>query len=80
MSSAIRAEAVIVLAVTPRIVPRQPRREIGAHKPTAPMSWPLPHIHVPRGTGTPVQWMQRLKRLLQPPQFRHQYLLESGIM
>ena len=27
------------------------------------MSWPLPHIHVLRGTWTPVQWAQRLKRV-----------------
>ena len=35
-----------------RIVPRQSRREIDTDKPTAPMSWPLSHIPVLRGTGT----------------------------
>jgi hypothetical protein len=50
-----------------RIVPRRPRH-IDADQQPAPMSWPLPHIHVLRGTGTPVQWMQRLKRVFAMPQ------------
>jgi len=29
------------------------------------MTWPLPHIHVLRGTWTPVHWAQRLKRVFQ---------------
>jgi len=35
-----------------RIVPHRPRTETDASKPTAPMSWPLSHILVLRGTGT----------------------------
>jgi hypothetical protein len=34
-----------------RIVPRRTTR-IDSDKPRAPMSWPLPHIQVLRGTGT----------------------------
>ncbi len=46
-----------------RIVPHRTRGKIDADRPTAPMSWPLPRILALRGTGTPVQWMQRLKRV-----------------
>ena len=51
-----------------RIVPRRARDQVDADKPPAPMSWPLLHIHVLRGTGTPVQWTQRLKRVFAMPQ------------
>ena len=50
-----------------RRVPQRCRR-FDADQPPAPMSWPLSHIHVLRGTGTPVQWMQRLKRVFAMPQ------------
>ena len=46
-----------------RIVPHRSRGSVDSDKPRAPMSWPLSHIPVLRGTGTPVQWMQRLKRV-----------------
>jgi len=35
-----------------RIVPRRARGKVDSDEPLAPMSWPLPHIHVLRGTGT----------------------------
>jgi hypothetical protein len=36
----------------PKIVPRRARVRVDADKPSAPMSWPLSHIPVLRGTGT----------------------------
>jgi hypothetical protein len=35
-----------------RIVPRRLRGKVDRDQPVAPMSWPLPHILVLRGTGT----------------------------
>jgi hypothetical protein len=35
-----------------QIVPRRARGRVDADKPLAPMTWPLPHIRVLRGTGT----------------------------
>jgi len=46
-----------------QIVPRGALGRVDADKPLAPMNWPLPHIPVLRGTWTPVQWAQRLKRV-----------------
>lgn len=46
-----------------KIVPRRAADKLDSDKPLAPMTWPLPHIRVLRGTWTPVQWSQRLKRV-----------------
>ncbi len=46
-----------------RIVPRRAWGRVDAGQPLAPMSWPLPHILVLRGTGTSVPWAQRLKQV-----------------
>ncbi len=45
-------------------VPQRVRGRVNDAKPLAPMNWPLPHFPVLRGTWTPVQWAQRLKRVL----------------
>jgi len=38
-----------------QIVPRRAPGRVDVDKPLAPLTWPLPHIHVLRGTWTPVQ-------------------------